>query len=43
MVLTLSPYFAYAGVMYGVSFEDLMHFDEQLGREIEGVCVCVCV
>jgi len=40
-VLTLSPNFACAGVMYGVSFEDMMHFDEQLCGEIGGVCVCV--
>jgi len=40
-VLTLSPYFACAGVIYGVSLEDVLHFDEQLCREIEGACVCV--
>jgi hypothetical protein len=30
--------------MYGVSLEDILHFDEQVCGEIEGVCVwCVCV
>jgi len=40
MVLTLSPYFASAGVMCGVSLEDILHFDEQVCGEIEGVCMC---
>ena len=35
-MLTLSPYFASAGVMYGVSLEDILHFDEQVCGEIEG-------
>jgi hypothetical protein len=37
------PYFASAGVMYGVSLEDILHFDEQVCGGIEGACVCVCV